>query len=417
MPLSTHACASRARDNPFLASPRTALVPHAPSAPRQDSAPAPDDERGHADAVHEAAEFAHLRVLIVHDWITSWAGAERVVEQMLLVFPQATLVVGLIDRTAVPVNGVTRRAHESWLGRIPFAARRHRWLLPLYPAAFSALDTAGYDLVISSAHAFAKSVRTSSGTPHLCYCHTPPRYLWDLHDTYTRDGGLGAAALSLARPVLREIDRRSARRVDRFVANSEYIADRIRRCYGREAAVVYPPVAAKPAVPAASGRGGALLSFGRLVPYKRVDLAVQAANAAGLPLIVAGDGPERPRLERLAGPTVTFLGDVSEGRAGELMEHARALLFCAEEDFGITPVEANAHGLPVVAYGRGAALESMREGVTAEFFGEQTPRSLLEAIERATHRSWDDTAIRGNAARFSPRHFRAGLAAQVREML
>lgn len=384
--------------------------------PRNDTESAPGGEP-QADDVDEAAEFAQLRVLIVHDWIMSWAGAERVVEQLLLLFPQATLVVGLIDRGAVPVNDVTRRARESWLARIPFAARRHRWLLPLYPAAFAALDTAGYDLVISSAHAFAKSVRPRAGTPHLCYCHTPPRYLWDLHDTYTRDGGLGGAALSLARPVLRDVDRRSARHVDRFVANSQYIADRIRRCYGREAAVVYPPVAAKPAAPSASGRGPALLSFGRLVPYKRVDLAIQAANAAALPLIVAGDGPERPRLERLAGPTVTFLGEVSEERAGELMEQARALIFCAEEDFGITPVEANAHGLPVVAYGRGAALESMRDGLTAEFFGEATAESLIGAIERALGRSWDDAAIRANAARFSPRRFRAGLAAQVRAVL
>lgn len=361
--------------------------------------------------------LADRKVLIVHDWIVGWAGSERVLEQLLELFPNAHLIVGVLGEDARTLNSVTSRAAETWIARLPFARRHHRWFLPLYPAAFATVDTRGYDLVISSAHAFSKAVRVDSHTPHLCYCHSPPRYLWDLEATYREAGGISSALLGVAASTLRAVDRASARRVDRFVANSQYIADRIRRCYAREAAVVYPPVAAKPAKPSTAGRGEALLAFGRLVPYKRVDLAIQAANAAGFPLLVAGDGPERSRLERLAGPTVTFLGEVSEERAGELMEHARALLFCAEEDFGITPVEANAHGLPVVAYGRGAALESMRAGVTAEFFEEPTAASLMGAIERALGRGWDEMAIRGNAARFTPSRFRAGLAAQVRALL
>jgi glycosyltransferase involved in cell wall biosynthesis len=373
---------------------------------------------GHGAAAPRAlaplpAHLAAKRVLVVHDWIIAWGGAERTLEQLLTLFPHADLLVGVMGEGRRQLNAVTRGAEESWLARLPFARRHHRWFLPLYPAAFATVDTSGYDLVVSSSHAFAKMVRASPATPHLCYCHSPPRYLWDLHAAYRRDGTASGRALALAAPALRAVDRASARRVDRFVANSHYIADRIRRCYDREAAVVYPPVGAKPVLRAPGERDDALLSLGRLVPYKRVDLAIQAANAAGMRLIVAGDGPERSRLERLAGPTVTFLGEVSEATAGELMERCRAMVFCAEEDFGIAPVEANTHGLPVVAFGRGGVLESMREGETAELFEDASVESLLAAIHRAVGRRWDDAAIRANGGRFSAARFRAGLADQI----
>ena len=354
-----------------------------------------------------------MRVLIVHDWIVAWAGSERTLEELLVLFPQADLVVGVLGDGRRDLNAVTRRATETWLARLPFARRHHRWLLPLYPMAFASVNTSGYDLVISSSHAFAKMVRPSGGAPHLCYCHSPPRYLWDLHDEYRREHSASGTALGLAAPLLRRVDRASATRVDAFVANSQYIAARIRRCYGRDAAVVYPPVTPKPGVRSGVARTDTLLSLGRLVSYKRVDLAIRAANAAGLPLVVAGEGPERDRLQRLAGPTVTFLGEVSEREAGELMERSRALVFCAEEDFGIAPVEANAHGLPVVAFRRGGILESMQQGVTAEFFEEATVESLVDAVERTGRRCWDDAAIRANAQRFSAYRFRAGIAREV----
>ena len=181
--------------------------------------------------------------------------------------------------------------------------------------------------------------------------------------------------------------------------------------------MVYPPVSAKVLSPGTLRRGNELLSLGRLVPYKRVDLAVQAANLLQQPLVVAGDGPERARLERMAGPTVRFLGEVSEERAGELMESSRLMLFNAEEDFGITPVEANAHGLPVVAYGRGAARETMVDGGSAEFFDEPTPGSLASAVERALGRTWNEETVRANGTRFSPERFRRGLAAEVAQLL
>jgi glycosyltransferase involved in cell wall biosynthesis len=358
-------------------------------------------------------DLAALRVLIVHDWIVAWGGAERTVEELLSVFPRADLVVGVLGAGRRDLNAVTRRAKESWLARLPFARTHHRWFLPLYPAAFASIDTREYDLVISSASAFAKAVRTSPGTPHLCYCHSPPRYLWDLHEEYRRAGRRSGRALALGAPLLRTLDRATARRVGGFVANSHYVADRIRRHYGRDAAVVYPPVTAKPARRHVGPRDDVLLSLGRLVAYKRVDLAIEAANASGASLIVAGDGPERRRLEALAGPSVSFVGEVTDAEAGELMERARALVFCAEEDFGITPVEANAHGLPVVAYGRGGVRESMQPGASAEFFDAPTVDALVAALARARARAWNDSVVRANAARFSADRFRSGIAREV----
>ena len=357
------------------------------------------------------------RVLILHDWIIAWGGAERVVEQLLVLFPDAHLVVGVLGPDKRDFNAVTRRAEETWLARMPLARTHHRWFLPLYPAAIASVDTRGYDLVISSSSAFSKSVRVHPGTPHMCYCYTPPRYLWDLQAEYGRDGTRAGAALAVAGPLLRMIDRASARRVTRFVAISHHVADRIQRAYRRDSGVVYPPVAAKPVSHRLMARTDHLLSLGRLVPYKRVDLAVRAANVMGCNLIVAGDGPERQRLEALAGPTVSFLGEVSEETAGNLMESCQAMLFCAEEDFGIAPVEANAHGLPVVAYNRGAARESLRDGQTAVFYDEPTVESLVDGVTRAAEISWNDTAVRANATRFSVGHFHAGILRELAAMI
>lgn len=361
--------------------------------------------------------LADLRVLLVHDWIVAWGGAERALEQLLEVFPQAHLIVGVLDKGKRDLNAVTRHAEESWLARVPLARTHHRWFLPLYPAAFASVNTSGYDVVVSSSSAFAKTVRVKQGTPHLCYCYTPPRYLWDLQDEYRRDTSAAGMALTLAGPMLRTIDRASAKRVTKFVAISKHIADRIRRAYGRDASVIYPPVALKPTTGKSGPRTDALLSLGRLVPYKRVDLAIKAANAIGARLIVAGDGPERGRLEALAGPTVTFLGEVSEDTAGDLMESCRAMIFCAEEDFGIAPVEANAHGLPVVAYNRGATRETLEDGVTAVFFDEPSPAAVAGAVSRASAVIWDDATLRRNATRFSPLIFREAIATEVASLL
>jgi len=285
--------------------------------------------------------------------------------------------------------------------------------MPLQYFAFSGLNTAQYDLVISSSHAFAKAVRPRDGRPHVCYCHSPPRYLWDMAQTYAEHSTrTGAAALRVSTPILRRLDRESARGVTHFVSNSCFVANRIRASYDREAQVVYPPVEPKPA--RRHAREEFLLVLGRLVAYKRVDLAIEAAERLRIPLVIAGDGPERARLERLGGPHTTFLGEVNEATAGDLMERCQALVFCAEEDFGIVPVEANAHGAPVVAYARGGVVESMLPGVSAVLFERQTIEDVTEAIEVARSTSWNVAAIRANAGRFSPARFREEFGSVLR---
>lgn len=340
-------------------------------------------------------------------------------EQLLKVFPAADLVVGLCDPKFRAYNQVTRRARETWLGRVPRAHRHHRWLLPLEGLAFARLDTSQYDLVISSTHALAKMVRAAREARHVCYCYTPPRYLWDLYDEHKRAArGLEALALIAGRHLLRHFDQRSAGGVHRFIAVSRFVADRIQRAYGRSADVVYPPVSAKAVFPTSrTRRDGFMLYLGRLVPYKRVDLAIVAAQRLGVPLVVAGDGPERDRLKQLAGKMVEFTGAVSEEEAGRLLSSCRLFVFCGEEDFGIAPLEANAHGAPVVAYGRGALLETMQPGLTAEFFFEQTADAVVNAASRALSREWDEGRLRENAMRFSPEHFREAFATSVQMTL
>jgi glycosyltransferase involved in cell wall biosynthesis len=344
----------------------------------------------------------------------SWAGSERVVAEMLQVFPHADLVVGTMADSVRDLNAVTRRARETWLARLPGARTHHRWFLPLEGVAFRTLDTRGYDVIISSSHAFAKMVRRPANAVHICYCYSPPRYLWDLADTYRRGASsLQRAMLRLGSGPLREWDRRSALTIDAFLAISAYIARRIERCYGRVANVVYPPVAPKPLDKPNPGRSDFLLHLGRLVPYKRVDLAIAAAERLGIRLVVAGDGPDRERLRRLAGRYTEFVGSVSEAEAGELLSSCAAFVFCAEEDFGIAPVEANAHGAPVIGYARGGLLETMIPGQTAELFEDAEVDHVVAATERALTRTWQAADLRANAARFAPDRFRARFRDEV----
>lgn len=362
--------------------------------------------------------FRELRVLIAHDWLVAWAGSERCVAEMLNVFPKADLLVGVRSEAMRTRNDITRRARESWLGRLPGARRHYQWYLPLEGLAFASFDTSKYDLVLSSSHAFAKMIRARGDAVHVSYCHSPPRYLWDLNDQYLESAGhVRRLALAAATKPLKKLDRWSARGVHRFIANSRFVAERIGRCYDREADVVHPPVAIKTAARVDLPRERFLLSLGRLVPYKRIDLAIAAAERLGVRLIVAGNGSERQRLERLAGPMTTFVGEVSESTAGQLLSTCSALVFCAEEDFGITPVEANAHGAPVVGFGKGGLAETMIPDVTAQLFEQQTVESVADAIDRALSRPWDAAPLRENARRFSPEHFRRGLASAVRVAL
>jgi glycosyltransferase involved in cell wall biosynthesis len=361
-----------------------------------------------------APELAGLRVLLVHEWLYTWAGGERCLEQLALMMPQADVLAGIVRPDMRQRHPVARRARESWVGIVPGARTHHRWFLPLHAVAFGGFDASAYDLVVSVSHAFEKAVRRRADATHVCYCLTPPRFLWSLSEAHERFATpLQRAALRLGRAPFRALDRRLSAGVDHFVSLSQVVADRVRLCYSRNSAVVFPPVEAKPVTSRTSARESFLLSLGRLVPYKRVDLAVQAANRLGLRLVVAGDGPERARLEAMAGTHVEFVGEVSEEEAGRLYASCAAFVFCAEEDFGIAPLEANAHGAPVVAFGRGAATETMRENVTAVFFREQTVEAVETAIRRCLERTWSDVALRQNAARFSPEHFREGMRREI----
>jgi len=334
---------------------------------------------------------------------------------MLRVFPQADIVVSVLSHKMRAFNDVTRKARETWLGSLPGARAHHRWFLPLEALAFNCVDTSDYDLVISSSHAFAKAIRPPKAGVHLCYCYSPPRYLWDLYGTYRdRFRGPERWALSIGVTPLRIVDQATSRRVGQFIAISEFVAARIERVYKRTARVVYPPVQRLANGPTSDpGLGRYLLHVGRLVPYKRIDLAIAAAERLRVKLIVAGDGPERRRLEHMAGRYTEFLGNVSDLEAAQLFDHCAGFVFCAEEDFGIAPVEANAHGRPVIGLRRGGLLETMLDGVTATFFEEQTVEALAAAIESTLVKKWDPTLARANAARFGVERFRDGLVEAV----
>jgi glycosyltransferase involved in cell wall biosynthesis len=329
-----------------------------------------------------------VRVALVHDWLTGMRGGERCLEVFCEMFPGADLYTLLHVPGSVSPVIEDRRIVTSFVQRLPDAVRRYRSYLPLFPAAIGRFDLSGYDLVLSSSHAVAKGVRAPRGALHVCYCFTPMRYVWDLYDDYfgARAGGLTRRAMPPVAAALRRWDRRTAAGVHHFVAISRFIADRIRRCYDRDADVIYPPV------DAARFRieekvDDYYLVVSALTPYKRVDLAVAAATRLGRRLLVVGTGPEEERLRAAAGPTVEFLGWRSDAHVAELYARCRALLFPTVEDFGITPLEAMAAGRPVIALGQGGALETVvppgsAGSPTGLLFPTQSVEALVEALRR-----------------------------------
>jgi glycosyltransferase involved in cell wall biosynthesis len=360
----------------------------------------------------------HVRVALVHDWLVTWGGAESVLESLAGLFPHAPIYTSLWN----PVERVRhtfgdRDIRTTWLQRLPGARTNHRKLLPLMPGAFRALDLSEFDLVISDSHAFSKAVRVRPGAVHVCYCHTPPRYLWDLQKEYLGRGGRTILAPLIG--WLKKEDLVAARGVTHFIANSSFVAERINRVYGREARVVHPPVDVERFGAVEPEPGEYFLAGGRLVGYKRVDVAIQAANRGKLPLKVFGDGPERRRLERMAGPTVEFLGWLGPDELARVIARCKALLFPGVEDFGILPVEVMAVGKPVVAYGKGGVTESVVDGVTGvlveEGEGEGEGEALLAGIRELEARSWERSACRAQGARFSRSRFEGAWAELVEE--
>jgi glycosyltransferase involved in cell wall biosynthesis len=359
------------------------------------------------------------RVAVVHDWLTIPGGSEDVVLELLELFPQAELFTSVYDPRPWPPRITERRVHASFLNRIPTATRNYPKLLPLMNRAFESFDLSGFDLVLSSSHANAKNVCTPPGTLHVCYCHTPMRYAWE--PEFLDGEEIGRATRMLLPPLLGHLRRKDlagAARPDVFVANSAHVAARIERFYGREAVVVHAPVDVDHYLAIERRAGGTgeedfYLVFGRVVPYKRVDLALAGAALAGRTVKVAGSGRALDAVRAQAGPNADLLGRVSDAQRDELLSQARALLFPGEEDFGIVPVEAQAAGVPVIAYGVGGARETVRDGITGVLFEPQTAEAVAAAIERFETLALDPDAPRANARGFGRARFRAEMAAVI----
>lgn len=355
-----------------------------------------------------------MRVAIAHEWLTTLGGSERVVGELLELFPEAPVHTSFLASRNLPEEMLGWDIRTSFIQRLPLLEEVGQKYLPLMPLAFESFDFSGYDLVISSSTACAKGVITGPRTLHICYCHTPPRYAWEPHldRRFAHSGPLGRAAGSAVIHYLRLWDRLASDRVDHFVANSHNVAGRIAKYYRREAEVIYPPVDVE-RFPVLARQDGYFLVVSRLVPYKNVELAVRAFTLLGLPLKVVGDGPERGRLEALAGPGVEFHGYASEAELPELVGRCRALIFPGEEDFGMVPVEAMAAGRPVIGLGRGGLTESVEDGETGVLFAEPTVRALIDALHRFAGLRFDAEEISRRAGRFSRERFRDEIAAFV----
>jgi glycosyltransferase involved in cell wall biosynthesis len=368
-----------------------------------------------------------LRVAIVQHWLTSYGGAERVLEGFARIFPRADFYALVVAERSIPPALRGWNMKGSFVGKIPGAKRWHRHFLPLYPLAAEQFDLDGYDLVISSEAGPAKGVITQPETCHICYCHTPMRYVWDMYHDYRRNmNPLTRAVFSLTAHYARQWDMMAAARVDHFVANSRHVAARIAKYYRRSSTVIYPPVNVQDGY-VLEKVDDYYLVVSRLVPYKRVDLAIEACNRLKRGLRVVGMGPEYKRLRKIAGPTVRFLGHLDDPALHEQYARCRALLFPGEEDFGIVPIEAQSFGRPVIAYGKGGALETVRGLCRAEspelasglFFHEQSADSLCDAIcqfEGIEHR-YSPLSIRARVQSFGVERFQEIFTAFVADQL
>lgn len=368
-------------------------------------------QRGERDSIR-------VRVALVHDYLTQHGGAERVLQALHDLYPEAPVFTSIVDFSALPCSWRTWDVRPSLVQRIPGMAKLHQVLLPAYPAVFRAFrkELAGFDLIIADSSAWSHRAPTPAGAVLVCYCHSPARFLYG-DPTYLGPARLPVLVRLLIRPLfalLRRGDRRAAARVTHFVANSRAVAARIAEAYGREAPVVYPPVEVdRFAAAAAPEPEPWFLVVSRLVPHKRVDLAVAACTRLGFPLKVIGEGRSLPSLRALAGPTVTFLGRLDDDQVAQHVARCRALILPGQEDFGITAVEAQAAGRPVIAYGRGGALETVIPGETGLFFQDLTVDALASALTGASERSWDPAILQANAARFSASRFSQEMQAEI----
>ncbi|MEJ0022953.1 MAG: glycosyltransferase [Alphaproteobacteria bacterium] len=357
-----------------------------------------------------------MRVAIIHYWLFHMRGGEKVLEALCELFPQADIFTHVYDPANVSQTITSHRVQTTFIQRLPFARRLYKKYLSLMPMALEEIDLRGYDLVISSESGPAKGVIPPPDAYHLCYCHSPMRYVWDQYHVYRESAGaLSRASMPLLIHPLRVWDVTSAARVDQFVANSNSIKERIKKYWRRPAMVVPPPVEIE-RFRLSKEVGDFYLYVGEAVPYKRLDLAIEACNTLGRRLVVIGGGPDMRRMRALAGPTIEFLGHAPPHILRDYYAHCRALLFPGEEDFGIVPVEAMASGRPVLAFGRGGALDTVVDGETGMLFHEQSVEALSRAIEdfeAVGDRAFDPARLRAHASQFSRHAFKNRIAAIV----
>lgn len=367
-----------------------------------------------------SALSTHTRVALVHDWLTGMRGGEKVLEVLCELYPAADLFTLIHVRGSVSPSIERLRPRTSWLQYLPGVSRYYRYCLPLFPAVIEQFDLDRYDLIVSTSHCAAKAVVKPGKARHLCYCFTPMRYAWDQFGAYFGPGRVGPLASGVMKPMLSALarwDAATAGRADRYLAISQHVASRIERYYNRQAIVVYPPVDTTFYCPADTAPEPFLLIVSALVPYKRIDVAIDACRRVGRPLRIVGTGPERERLMKAAGPDVTFLGSVTNEAIRDLYRRATAVLLPGEEDFGIAPVEAQACGRPVVALGRGGALETVVDGVTGILVEESSGEALAEGITRACQTRFEAEVIRRHALRFDRSAFAAAMTTSIEELL
>jgi glycosyltransferase involved in cell wall biosynthesis len=349
-----------------------------------------------------------MKIAVVHDYFTQLGGAEKVAEELMRMLPGADLHATVALPECMPPGLMGAAVKTSWMQNLPGMRRYYRLYFLLYPLALPSLDLSGYDLVVSSSSGYAKGVRSNRDAIHVCYCHTPMRWAWSF-DNYSAREGMGAAKRLLLPHLvrgLRQWDVGASRQPDHFIANSETVAARILRAYGRIAEVIHPPIDVERFRPTPE-QGDYYIVLARLVSYKRIDLAVQACNLLGRRLLVIGDGPDRTRLMTNAGPTISFLGLLPDAAVEHYAARCRALIFPGEEDFGMAPLEIAAAGRPTIAYRAGGAVETIIDGVTGIFFDRQESKDLVEAIARFERIEWNPYVLRRHAESFGTNVFQA----------
>ena len=349
-----------------------------------------------------------MKVALVHDYLNQYGGAERVLEAFCQIFPQAPIYTLLYDKERTGWAFADRRIQTSFLQKIPLLKSHHRPFLMLMPLAIEQFDLSQYDLVLSDSASYAKGVITSPKTLHICYCHTPIRYAWDDSHKYIEEfgyPGLVKKFIPFFMNYIRLWDEQAAQRVDQFIANSQFVAQRIKKYYHQDSEVIHPPVKTN-LFYLANRPDKYFLMVGRFLPYKRFDLAIESFNQLGLPLKIIGDGPEKKKLQKKAKSNIEFVGLVSDEKLKDYYAHCQAFIFPQEEDFGITAVEAMAAGRPVIAYQAGGALEIVQPGITGLFFKEQNTDYLIEALRNFKLTDFDPKLIREKAMEFDQERFK-----------